>query len=59
MHFIAFQPSDPEVAFERDVFLYRAYLAQNKFGVVKQEINDDSPQSVKPLKRLAEYLQVR
>ena len=43
---------------DRDVLLYRSYLAQNKFGVVKQEIKPSSPQMVQPLKTLAEYLQV-
>jgi Coatomer epsilon subunit len=41
---------------ERDVFLYRAYLAQNKFRVVLDEISGASPDAVQPLKLLAEYL---
>jgi len=41
---------------ERDIFLYRAYLAQNKFRVVLDEITGASPADVQPLKLLAEYL---
>lgn len=50
---------DPEVSAERDVYLYRSYLAQKKFGVVRDEINSNSSTLVQPLKRLAAYLQVR
>ena len=46
------------MANEKDVLLYRAYLAQNKFGVVRDEINASSPAVIKPLKKLADYLQV-
>ena len=50
------QPSSPESKVERDVFLYRAYLAQNKFRVVLDEISGGSADAVQPLKLLAEYL---
>lgn len=40
---------------ERDVFLYRAYIAQRKFRIVLDEIKDSSPSDLKPLKLLAEY----
>lgn len=40
---------------DRDVFLYRAYIAQRKFRVVLDEINNSSPPDLQPLKTLAEY----
>ncbi|XP_033219157.1 coatomer subunit epsilon [Belonocnema kinseyi] len=49
------KPTSPEVALDRDVFLYRAYIAQRKFRVVIDEINNSSPQDLQPLKTLAEY----
>lgn len=50
------KPSSPEVALERDVFTYRAYMAQSKFLVVLDEIHGASPARLQPLKLLAEYL---
>ncbi|KAF2887478.1 hypothetical protein ILUMI_18694 [Ignelater luminosus] len=50
------KPSTPEVAIERDLFTYRAYMAQNKFLVVLDEIQGASPAKIQPLKLLAEYL---
>lgn len=47
--------SSPEVIMERDVFLYRAYIAQRKFRVVLDEINNSSPPDLQPLKMLADY----
>ena len=43
------------MALDRDVFLYRAYIAQRKFRVVIDEINNSSPPELQPLKMLAEY----
>lgn len=40
---------------ERDIFTYRAYLAQRKYRVVLDEISLSSPPQVQPLKLLAEY----
>uniref|UniRef100_A0A1B6EBN8 Coatomer subunit epsilon n=1 Tax=Clastoptera arizonana TaxID=38151 RepID=A0A1B6EBN8_9HEMI len=50
------KPTTPELQLERDVFLYRAYIAQKKYRVVLDEINNNSPPELKPLKTLAEYL---
>ncbi|XP_039278146.1 coatomer subunit epsilon-like [Nilaparvata lugens] len=50
------KPSSPEVALERDIFLYRAYLAQKKLRIVLDEINQSSPSALQPLRLLAEYL---
>nr|SVE75276.1 EOG090X0A8E [Daphnia dolichocephala] len=41
---------------ERDVFVYRSYIALKKYGVVINEIHGASPQELQPLKLLAEYL---
>lgn len=53
---VLLQPSTPEVAIERDLFTYRAYMAQSKFLVVLDEIHGASPAKIQPLKLLAEYL---
>lgn len=50
------KPSTSEIALDRDIFTYRAYMAQNKFLVVLDEIHGASPAKVQPLKLLAEYL---
>lgn len=49
------QSNSPELELERDVFLYRAYIAQRKFRIVLDEINESSPAELLPLKLLAEY----
>ncbi|XP_065333403.1 coatomer subunit epsilon [Cloeon dipterum] len=50
------KPSSADVKVERDIYLYRAYLAQHKFSVVLNEISNSSPPEIQPLKLLAEYL---
>jgi len=55
LFFFFLQPSSPEVTMERDVLLYRAYIAQRKFRVVLDEINNSSPPELQPLKILADY----
>nr|CAD7439083.1 unnamed protein product [Timema bartmani] len=52
------QPSSPAVQLERDIFLYRAYIAQKKYRVVLDEISGVSPPELQPLKLLAEYFAV-
>nr|CAG4652024.1 EOG090X0A8E [Triops cancriformis] len=46
----------PELKLERDVFLFRAYIAQKKYGVVIDEVHGASPPELQILKSLAEYL---
>jgi len=47
---------DPALALERDVFLYRSYLALKKYRVVLDEITPSKPEQVQPLKILANFL---
>ncbi|KAF6207562.1 hypothetical protein GE061_016009 [Apolygus lucorum] len=47
---------DPEQQVERDVFLFRSYIAQKKFRVVLDEIGSSAPALVRPLRILADYL---
>jgi len=46
----------PEQKLEKDILMYRAYIAQKKYGVVIDEINSASPKQLLSLKLLAEYL---
>ncbi|XP_025836135.1 coatomer subunit epsilon-like isoform X2 [Agrilus planipennis] len=50
------KPTSPDIAIERDIYMYRAYMAQSKFLVVLDEISSSSPPSIQSLKILAEYL---
>jgi len=48
--------SDPGMSVERDVYLYRSYLAQRKYRLVMDEIKPSFPDLLRPLKQLAEFL---
>lgn len=51
--------SDPSVILERDVFMYRSYLALKKYRVVLEEVSSSSPELIQPLKTLATFLSNR
>jgi len=48
--------SEPSLAMERDVYLYRSYIALRKYRVVLDDIRPGSPALLQPLKMLAEFL---
>ena len=48
--------SDPELSTDRDVFMYRSYLALKKFRVVLEEVGPGSKSLLKPLNMLAQFL---
>ncbi|KAF0770888.1 coatomer subunit epsilon [Aphis craccivora] len=50
-------PNYGNLRLQRDIFMYRAYLAQKKYSIVIAEIKANSPPELKPFKLLAEYLQ--
>merc|ERR1739846_69176 len=51
------QSSDPDLVTEKNVYMYRAYLALKKFGVVRDEIGAKSPPLLQPLKTLMGFIQ--
>ena len=48
--------SDPEVSLDRDVLMYRSYLALKKFRVVLEECGTSSKPMLQPLATLAQFL---
>lgn len=54
-YFIILQIQSAELELEKNVFMYRAYIALKKYKFVLDEINDSSPEELKVLKLLAEY----
>ncbi|KAM7303124.1 coatomer subunit epsilon [Ixodes scapularis] len=48
--------TSPEVKLEKDIFLYRAYIAQRKYGVVLDEIRSMAAEELRCIRLLADYL---
>lgn len=47
---------DNSLSVEKDVFMYRSYIALKKYRVVLDEISLSSPDLIQPLKLLANFL---
>eukprot|EP01135_Chromosphaera_perkinsii_P010812 Nk52_evm7s2241 gene=Nk52_evmTU7s2241 len=50
-------PSSEDAALERDIYMYRAYIAQKKYNTVKSEITARSPTALQAVRVLALYMQ--
>jgi len=48
--------SDPDLSTDRDVLMYRSYLALKKYRVVLEEVGPSSKPLLKPLAMLAQFL---
>jgi len=48
--------SDPELSTDRDVLMYRSYLALKKYRVVLEEVGPSSKPLLRPLAMLAQFL---
>ena len=48
--------NDPKLLVEKDVYMYRAYIAQKKYGVVLDDIKSSATDELKYVRLMAEYL---
>ena len=50
------QTNSPKSKVEKDVIMYKAYIAQRKYGVVLDGINSAHPDELQAVKMFADYL---
>eukprot|EP01089_Gocevia_fonbrunei_P016458 TRINITY_DN5101_c0_g1_i1.p1 TRINITY_DN5101_c0_g1~~TRINITY_DN5101_c0_g1_i1.p1 ORF type:complete len:312 (+),score=64.45 TRINITY_DN5101_c0_g1_i1:92-1027(+) len=48
--------SDDSLKLERDIYIYRSYIAKGEFSTVLEEVSDSSPPALQAVKCLASYL---
>jgi len=48
--------SEPDLQCEKDVYMYRSYIAQKKYGVVLDDIKPNASNELKYVRLLADYL---
>ena len=55
-YFALIKSSDSKLQLEKDVYMYRAYIAQKKYGVVLDDIKSNASDELKYIRLTAEYL---
>jgi len=53
---LKYKPSAVEDSNIRDIYVYRSYIAQRKYGVVLDEVHGASPPELQAVRQFAEYL---
>ncbi|KAG8181731.1 hypothetical protein JTE90_028270 [Oedothorax gibbosus] len=48
--------NNPDQQLEKDIFMYRAYIAQHKYGVIINDVSSSSPPELQHVQMLALYL---
>ena len=54
--FLYLKPPTAALGVERDVLMYRSYIAQRKYAVVVDEVKSSSASELQAVKLLAQYL---
>ena len=55
-YFVFVKSSDSKLQLEKDVYMYRSYIAQKKHGVVLDDIKSNASDELKYIRLTAEYL---